>query len=493
MSLVSLGNIAKMTTATTGTGTMTLGSAVDGYVSFSTASIADASVVSYTIVDGDEKEVGYGTYTASGTTLTRNLVLSTTGSLLNLSGAATVEVVLAAADIVRSPLAPGFRLSLTSGVAVMTADATAQSTVYAVPYTSPFLPIYNGAKWQQFNSAQMSLALNTSDNLAEKVYDVYAFNNAGTPTLGTGPAWINTATITVTIATPAVVTWTGHGLPEGAPVVFTTSGALPTGITAGTTYYVGRSPAANTFNISTSVANAAAGTFVATSGSQSGTHTGTNNTSLRGTGAGTTELEVKDGIITNKNSITLKAGGSTVGTPAANCATLLGSIYCTANGQTGVALFPSAAAGGGSPVLGVSNAYNRVPMTSISRDSTASWTYNSGTWRGTNGNVGNRVNYLDCLGTAFVTARTSILGEAGNGNYASVGLNRDSTATTPTLYINMGTPSSPVPQFPVNFAFDFLPSAGFHYIQGMEVRNAGAGTVTFYANNYQSIVVRVEA
>lgn len=92
-------NIAKMSTATTGTGTMTLGSAVSGYVSFATAGIADGNVVSYTIVDGAAKEVGTGTYTASGTTLSRTLVLSTTGSLLNLSGSATVEVVVAAADM----------------------------------------------------------------------------------------------------------------------------------------------------------------------------------------------------------------------------------------------------------------------------------------------------------------------------------------------------------------------------------------------------------
>jgi hypothetical protein len=97
----------------------------------------------------------------------------------------------------------------------------------------------------------------------------------------------NTATITVTIASPAVVTWTSH--PFGgsttvnwtAPVVFTTTGALPTGITAGTTYWViGSSITANTFQIATSAANALAGTAINTSGSQSGTHTGTAGAAL---------------------------------------------------------------------------------------------------------------------------------------------------------------------------------------------------------------------
>lgn len=77
------------------------------------------------------------------------------------------------------------------------------------------------------------------------------------------------ATITVTIATPGVVTWTSHVLENGDPVVFTTTGALPTGITAGTTYYV-INKAANTFQIAATVG----GTAINTTGSQSGVHTG---------------------------------------------------------------------------------------------------------------------------------------------------------------------------------------------------------------------------
>lgn len=76
-------------------------------------------------------------------------------------------------------------------------------------------------------------------------------------------------TITVTIATPGVVTWTSHVLENGDPVVFTTTGILPTGITAGTTYYV-INKATNTFQIAATVGGAA----INTTGSQSGVHTG---------------------------------------------------------------------------------------------------------------------------------------------------------------------------------------------------------------------------
>ena len=76
-------------------------------------------------------------------------------------------------------------------------------------------------------------------------------------------------TVTLTIASPCVVTSTNHGLRDGTGLVFSTTGALPTGIVAGTTYYA-KSTAANTFNLYT---DAALTNIVNTSGTQSGTHT----------------------------------------------------------------------------------------------------------------------------------------------------------------------------------------------------------------------------
>lgn len=86
----------------------------------------------------------------------------------------------------------------------------------------------------------------------------------------------NSSVVTVTIAAPAVVTWNAHALPAGTPVKFSTTGALPTGIVAGTTYYVSSSNLlTNSFRLSSSAANALAGTNITTTGSQSGTHTAT--------------------------------------------------------------------------------------------------------------------------------------------------------------------------------------------------------------------------
>jgi microcystin-dependent protein len=83
---------------------------------------------------------------------------------------------------------------------------------------------------------------------------------------------LSKGTATMTIATPGVVTNTAHGIYTGEGVYFTTTGALPTGVTANTLYYAIRVDA-NTFRLATSLANAVAGTAITTTGSQSGTHT----------------------------------------------------------------------------------------------------------------------------------------------------------------------------------------------------------------------------
>lgn len=91
--MAKLYNLARMTTATTGTGTITLGSAVSGYLTFAQAGVANADVVDYAIKDGSNSEIGTGTYTSSGTTLTRTVTKSTnSNAAINLSGSAEVFI-----------------------------------------------------------------------------------------------------------------------------------------------------------------------------------------------------------------------------------------------------------------------------------------------------------------------------------------------------------------------------------------------------------------
>ena len=81
-------------------------------------------------------------------------------------------------------------------------------------------------------------------------------------------------TVTITIATPGVVTLNSHNFLTGESIFLNTTGALPTGLSIDTLYYV-INVDANTFRLATSYANAVATspTPINTSGTQSGTHT----------------------------------------------------------------------------------------------------------------------------------------------------------------------------------------------------------------------------
>lgn len=92
-------NRAYVNTATTGTGTITLGAAVSGYQTFASSGLTTGDLVSYTIEDGTAWEIGTGTYSSTGPTLTRTLTQSSTGSLLNLTGNAKVFVTIRAQDV----------------------------------------------------------------------------------------------------------------------------------------------------------------------------------------------------------------------------------------------------------------------------------------------------------------------------------------------------------------------------------------------------------
>jgi hypothetical protein len=135
--MVVLVNRAKMTTSTTGTGTITLGSAVEGYQTFAAAGVSDGDSVRYVIEDGTSNwEIGSGTYTASGTTLSRTpSESSNSGSAISLSGDAIVFISAIASDI--QPVT----------YVTTTFTATAAQTTFTVSYTAGLVEVFlNGAK-----------------------------------------------------------------------------------------------------------------------------------------------------------------------------------------------------------------------------------------------------------------------------------------------------------------------------------------------------------
>lgn len=80
-------------------------------------------------------------------------------------------------------------------------------------------------------------------------------------------------TVEFSVGSPCVMTLQSHGLSVGDAFKPYTTGSLPTGLTAGTTYYVVSTPSTDGVTFSAT----AGGAEVSTSGTQSGTHTITSN------------------------------------------------------------------------------------------------------------------------------------------------------------------------------------------------------------------------
>ncbi|MCA3696246.1 hypothetical protein [Aquidulcibacter sp.] len=92
-------NLRAVTIASTGTGTLTLGAAVAPFKALSAApAVPTGAFLSYRIDHGSDWELSEGIYNSAAGTITRNLVESSTGSLINITGSATVALVPHARD-----------------------------------------------------------------------------------------------------------------------------------------------------------------------------------------------------------------------------------------------------------------------------------------------------------------------------------------------------------------------------------------------------------
>lgn len=196
-------NRAKMTTVTTGTGNITLGSAVSGYQTFAAAGVTNSNVVSYVIEDGTAWEIGTGTYTTTGTTLTRTVTQSSNaGSAITLSGTAVVFVSAVEADIVQLDKAQTLTAK-TLAAPVITGTPT--ETVFAITGTTPALNPANGS----IQTWTLTGASTPTDSIAAG-QAITVMIDDGTAYTITWPSvtWINNAKAAPTLATTGYTTVT---------------------------------------------------------------------------------------------------------------------------------------------------------------------------------------------------------------------------------------------------------------------------------------------
>jgi hypothetical protein len=208
------------TTTTTGTGTITLAGAVTGFQSFSV--IGDANTTYYTIAAGSQFEVGIGTYTSSGTTLSRDTILESSngGTAVDFSaGTKNVFVTYPAeralyTDASSNAIALGTPASatltnasglpLTTGVTgtlpIANGGTGSTSTTYAslTANVSGTLPVANGGTGQtSYTNGQLLIGNTTGNTLTKATLtgtanQVVVTDGAGSITLAT-PQSIGTA------------------------------------------------------------------------------------------------------------------------------------------------------------------------------------------------------------------------------------------------------------------------------------------------------------
>lgn len=201
-----LADRVKDTTTTTGTGTVTLsGTAPTGYVSFNTG-IGNANQTYYTITAGSEFEVGIGTYTNTGTTLSRTTVLSSSnaGSLVNFS-AGTKDV------FVTYPAGKSINLDTTGGTTIGNSLLTLSSTGAV---TSPSLADATGYKGlpQSAQSGNITFALTDmgkhiySTNSGAQTITVPTNASVAFP-LGSAITVVNNGTTAITFTTTSLTVY----------------------------------------------------------------------------------------------------------------------------------------------------------------------------------------------------------------------------------------------------------------------------------------------
>jgi hypothetical protein len=189
----------------------------------------------------------------------------------------------------------------------------------------------------------------------------------------------------------------------------------------------------------------------------------------RGTGAGSTELQSYNGVLTNKNSMTCRYGNASTFTCAANQCTYVGSFRTTLAGTAEDSVLKRY----------VSNAYNQAERPVAVHEAAASWSYSTAAYRQANNSAANQVSIL--FGLTGALANVTVIGGVSN-----------STATFRGFGVGIGIGSTTVDSSSANFTssagaqaqtataiYRGYPGLGLRTLVWLE-RAAGADTQTWY-------------
>jgi len=195
------------------------------------------------------------------------------------------------------------------------------------PISSTIMDIH---PWQNLDG-DAALAVGAEESISV-IDGVNRNENVITPQKTTSNSPKSTYTVTITNATPAVVTATASSYPPGTPIVFSTTGTLPAPLAVDTVYYVASSsptPTTNTFGISTTLGGAG----IATTTAGSGVHTVT--VPLASTTSGSSTVTIYDTGL-GVQSVSFTNGSPTVVTAAVAPTLDTGVVFYGTSLPTGV-------------------------------------------------------------------------------------------------------------------------------------------------------------
>lgn len=307
-------------------------------------------------------------------------------------------------SFIGSPLGSSGRLTLSSGVPVLTSTVSGATTVYFTPYKGNVVPVTTdgGSTYPLTTFAQLSQT--TTDTTkspaavaASSVYDMFVWYDSGTVTLRCtrGPAW------------------------------------------------------------SSSIS--------------------------RGTGAGTSELNLVNGYYVNKNAIT--------NGPGANLGTYVGSI--ASNGSSTIDFnLGGSASGGTAGVLNVWNYFNRLLIQAQTKDNGASYTYSSNTTRQARASAGNQITLLSGLAEDAISAviHSDIVTPAVTSAYAISGISLDSSSALGPSFCGLKSASTAAQGAYLDSSTVFAAQLGQHIIYKVEQAD-GSDSATWGAASAEMLLI----
>jgi hypothetical protein len=274
MALV-LADRVQETTTSTGTASVLLSGAVNGYQTF-TAGVGNGNTCYYTIYDNTSFawEVGIGTYTTSPNTLTRNTILSSSnsGSAINLAGnTAAVWVDYPSERAVYKDASGNTSLTTanigTATVGTLTATsltstAASFTTITSGTWNGGIIGMTYGGTGASLLPTAGASVYSTGTNLALSAAgtsgQVLVSGGSGSPTWSSGPSLNASVIVSATLTgTTVASTVTATSLTLGSPLAITSGGTGSTSaaIVAGTAISVSGTFPNQTVNNTTSATN----------------------------------------------------------------------------------------------------------------------------------------------------------------------------------------------------------------------------------------------